>query len=263
MYEAELNELGLTSNETKIYLALLKNKLLTPAKISKKTGLHRSYIYDAIERLMEKGVVSEVIVNNKKHYQALDPKIFREMLESKLKHFDSVLPYLSNVFISGKNETRIELHRGEKVFRTLIKYVTANMEKNDTVYLLGANEKFLKSIEPLYLKQYFTTIKKKNVRERVIIPKGGEKIRNPNIEYREMEPKYFGEITIVIHQTRVFIFIQEMPHHLIIIDSSAFANSYKKQFELLWKVSERISKLKGCVKQSRVKPLEIKKIWEM
>ncbi len=51
MYEQELKDLGLTDNEVKIYLLLLQNGMMNPAEISQKLGLHRGYVYDALERM--------------------------------------------------------------------------------------------------------------------------------------------------------------------------------------------------------------------
>nr|MCK4929974.1 winged helix-turn-helix transcriptional regulator [Nanoarchaeota archaeon] len=200
MYEAELKELGLTDNEIKIYLALLQHGTLNPTKLAEKTGLHRSYVYDTLERLLERGIVNTVLVNNKKNYQAVDPKVLREIFELKLRHLDNILPKLNDLFKSVKEETRIELHRGKRVYKTLIKDLVANLKKNDTVYLLGVDESILETVEPIYLKQYFTIIKEKNIKEKIIIAKGGKKIKEPNLEYRELEPEYLGDTTIIIYQ---------------------------------------------------------------
>ena len=79
MYEQELNEIGLSNNEIKIYLALLKSGLLNPTQLAEKTGLHRSYVYDTLERLLEKGIINTLLVNNKKNYQAVYPKILKKI----------------------------------------------------------------------------------------------------------------------------------------------------------------------------------------
>lgn len=238
MYEAELKELGLTDNEIKIYLALLEKGVLNPTQLSENTGLHRSYVYDTLERLIEKGIINTVLIDNKKNYQAVDPKALREIFELKLRHLDTILPKLSALFKSTKEETRIELHRGKRVYRTLIKDLLANIRENDIVYLLGVDENILDTVEPIYLKQYFTIIKEKNVKEKIIIAKGGKRLKEPNLEYRELDPKYLGDTTIVIYQSKVFIFIWGSPYYLIIIESKKVANTYLRQFNLLWEIAK-------------------------
>ena len=66
-----LKDLGLLENELAIYLALLKIGSSTAATIADKTGLYRPYVYDNLNRLMEKGIVSVVLKDNKKHFRDL------------------------------------------------------------------------------------------------------------------------------------------------------------------------------------------------
>jgi sugar-specific transcriptional regulator TrmB len=238
MYEAELKELGLTDNEIKIYLTLLKHGILNPTKLAEKTGLHRSYIYDTLERLLERGVINTILVDKKKNYQAVDPKALREIFELKLKKLDSILPQLSGLFNSTKDDTRVELHKGKRVYRTLIKDLVANIKKNDIIYLMGIDETMMDTVEPIYLKQYFNIIKSKNVKEKIIISKGKKKSRQKHLEYKEINPKYLDETTIVIHRNKVYIFVWGTPYHLITIESPKVANTYRKQFELMWDIAK-------------------------
>jgi len=50
-----LKEIGLQEGEITLYLALLKLKETTATQIAQHTGVHRSHIYDLIEKLKEKG----------------------------------------------------------------------------------------------------------------------------------------------------------------------------------------------------------------
>ncbi|MCK5025856.1 MAG: hypothetical protein KAS15_04650 [Nanoarchaeota archaeon] len=237
MYENELKELGLTDNEVKIYLALLHKGVLNPTKLAEKTGLHRSYIYDTLDRLLEKGIINTILMNNKKHYQAVDPEVLRGQFELKMRHLDSILPQLSSLYKETKEETKVELHKGKRVYRTLIKDLVANLNQNDIVYLIGIDEDALEDIEPIYLKQYFTIIKEKNIKEKIIIAKGSKKLKEQTIEYRELDKEYLGHTATAISQNKVYLFIQGTPNHLIVIDSEKVANTYRRNFELLWKTA--------------------------
>ena len=239
MFESELKELGLTDNEVKVYLSLLEHGILNPTQLAKKTGLHRSYVYDTLVRLLEKGIINTVLVKDKKHYQAVDPKVLREIFELKLRHLDSILPKLSNLFKATKEETRVELHRGKRVYRTLIKDIIASIKKNDVVLLVGVDEEvLLKEVEPIYLKQYFNIIKKRNIKEKVIIKKGKKYFDIPNVQHKELDEKFIGDIEQIIYCDKIAIFILGNPYQLIIIESKDVANTYRKQFNLLWSIAK-------------------------
>ncbi|MBI2148560.1 helix-turn-helix domain-containing protein [Candidatus Woesearchaeota archaeon] len=83
VYEKILEEIGLTKNETKIYLNLLKIGSTTTGNIIKETGIHTSKVYDGLERLMHKGLVSYVIISNVKYFKAVDPERLIDFLEDK------------------------------------------------------------------------------------------------------------------------------------------------------------------------------------
>ena len=106
MYEEQLKELGLTDNEVKIYLLLLKQGLLNPTEISQKLGLHRGYVYDALERMQEKEVVNSVLKNNKKHFQATSPETLIEFLKLRLENFEKIVPDLKKISGIAKEETK-------------------------------------------------------------------------------------------------------------------------------------------------------------
>lgn len=69
----ELKALGLTEGEIKVYSAILNLGIATINKIHEKTGLERRTIYDVINKLIEKGLISYTTENKKKHISVLIP----------------------------------------------------------------------------------------------------------------------------------------------------------------------------------------------
>ena len=68
-----LEEIGLANSEIKVYTTLLKTGEIKVGELIKELSLHRSRIYEAINRLTDKGLVSYVIKNNIK-YNPLEDK---------------------------------------------------------------------------------------------------------------------------------------------------------------------------------------------
>ncbi len=239
MHEKELKELGLTDNEVKIYLLLLENGMMSPSKISRCLGLHRGYVYDALERMQEKEVINTILMNNKKCYQATDPKNLLEMLKFKLESFEKIVPDLMKLKSLKEEETKVELHKGKKVYRTLLKDMIASLKSGDEAYLIGIDEEILiAEIEPIYLKQYINAIKSKNITEKIIIKRGRKRIKKPNLQYRELDEKYIGKTAQIIYKDKVAIFILGNPYYLIVIKNSDVAETCRKQFNLLWNMAK-------------------------
>jgi len=241
MYEDQLKELGLTDNEVRIYLLLLKQGMMNPSGISQKLGLHRGYIYDALERMQEKEVVNSVLKDNKKQFQATSPESLVELLRFKLENLQKIVPELMKIAELKKEETRVELHRGKRVYRILLKDVISTLKKNEEAYLIGIDENLLiTEVEPIYLKQYLNNIKLKNIKEKIIIKIGGKQLRNPNLQYKELDEKYIGKTAQIIYNDKIAVFILGTPYYLIIIENKEVAETYKKQFNLLWSIAKLV-----------------------
>ena len=73
MYE-ELKEFGLSENEIKIYIDLLKTGTATANRLSKLSGVKRSTTYDNLNLLVNKGLVSSIIKEKVIYFEAIDPK---------------------------------------------------------------------------------------------------------------------------------------------------------------------------------------------
>ena len=240
MYEDQLKELGLTDNEVRIYLILLKQGMMNPSEISRKLGLHRGYIYDALERMQEKEVVNSILKDNKKYFQATSPENLIELLKLKLENFQKIVPDLIKIAEFKKEETKVELHRGERVYRILLKDMISSLQKNEEAYLIGIDEDILiTEVEPIYLKQYLSTIKSKNIKEKIIVKTGCRKLRDHNIQYKELDEKYIGKTAQIIYNNKIAIFILGTPYYLIIIENKEVAETYKRQFNLLWEQAKK------------------------
>ena len=69
-----LKDMGLSENEAKTYLALLRMGPSNASGIVQKTNIHRINIYDILNRLQDKGLVSYVFNGKRKQYEASSPE---------------------------------------------------------------------------------------------------------------------------------------------------------------------------------------------
>ena len=81
MYEELLREIGLSVNEARVYEALLELGESSVQDISLKSKVHRRNVYDSINKLIEKGLASEVIIKSQKNFKATHPRRLLELLK--------------------------------------------------------------------------------------------------------------------------------------------------------------------------------------
>jgi len=95
MIQEFLQEIGLSKNEAKIYQMLLEHGPSLVGEISLKTKVHRRNVYDSIEKLKEKGFASWTTKNNRKYFEAVNPKRVLDIFEEKKEKIRSIIPQLT------------------------------------------------------------------------------------------------------------------------------------------------------------------------
>lgn len=83
-----LKEAGLTGSEIQVYVALLQLGPTTTGPIINETKTSRSIIYQILEKLMEKGLVSYTVREKTKYFQAAEPHQLLDVIDKKRKHLE-------------------------------------------------------------------------------------------------------------------------------------------------------------------------------
>ena len=144
-----LEELGLTHNESLIYTALLEIGETKTGAIVKKTGLHRVIIYDALESLIKKGLVSFVIKENRKYFQATDPTMILNFLKEKEEIAKSILPELNFKREQAKIKQQVSIYEGIRGLKSVLQNMLKELTPNGTYYVLASGN-MADSLGPYY-----------------------------------------------------------------------------------------------------------------
>src|SRR5512133_1594384 len=111
-----LLQLGFTEKEIATYVALLELGASSVQDISRKTGVNRVSIYDAVDELKAKGLVAESRKGKKKLFIAEDPDGITELIQAKKARLreeenslqNTVLPILKAINIRQENKPQIK-----------------------------------------------------------------------------------------------------------------------------------------------------------
>lgn len=236
-----LESLGLTSAETQVYLTLLKIGSSPVAKIAKEAGIYRPYVYDTLERLTDKGLVSFISRQNRKFYQAAHPQKLLEREETRIKELQEALPQLEAFLRIPKEETKVELFNGKEIVRIVQKDVLKTLkEKRGENLVLGVDEKRFIDADPIIMKQFFNQMKELKLKERVLVREGDNYLpaHKETTEYRFLPKEFFDPTSTFIYNNKVAIIIFGEPMHGLVIESKLLAGAYRKQFNLLWSIAK-------------------------
>jgi HTH-type transcriptional regulator, sugar sensing transcriptional regulator len=114
MLEKDLGKLGLDDKESKVYLALLELGEANIEQIARKSKVKRTTVYDVIDSLKEKGMVSQVVKNKKTIFFAEDPRKFEEGLEERKHTLKNILPELLSIANRIGGKPKIKYFEGEE-----------------------------------------------------------------------------------------------------------------------------------------------------
>ena len=246
MDSSVLKELGLSENEIKIYIFLLKSGESTAYEIGKKTNIYRVHVYDKLEKLMDKGLVTHVYKGSKKHFHATPPEKIRYHLDEKRKELlekekeiISIIPQLEALVNTQKDNTRVEVFKGLEGIKYFLKDIIKTKKE---VLITGIDEgRYIESMNT-FMKQYFRDVRLKNINERIItIKKKGIFTFDRNIakttQYKFLAADQFNPTNTFVYGSKVVLVIWGTPVTCIMIQNNEVAETYRNNFEHLWKIA--------------------------
>jgi sugar-specific transcriptional regulator TrmB len=117
--------LGLSPNEAKIYESLVESGESGISQIAINAKIHRRNAYDAIHRLIDKGLVFEIFSSTENRYNAVDPDKLMELLAEKESTLQKELPELKKKFVERPAPQEAYIYRGlegqKNIFRDMIR----------------------------------------------------------------------------------------------------------------------------------------------
>lgn len=244
-----LEEIGLTKTEIKIYLTLLKIGQSTTTKIIKESGIHASKVYEFLDKLIQKGLVSYVIKSNKKHFSATEPGFLKEFLKEKQreiveqeKEIDIILPQLHSIKKSGEETIQSEIYEGLRGIKSIYEKILSTLKKGETQFVMGAPRIGNELIEGFLLDWHKRRIKKgircKYIYDSDVKDYGKVREEMPFTEVRYLPKKMVSPVWIEIFEKYVIIgHIKGRNAVLFLIKDREIAKGYLDYFDLIWKSS--------------------------
>ncbi|EKD78805.1 MAG: Transcriptional regulator, TrmB [uncultured bacterium] len=238
-----LEKLGLTKNETAVYLALLNIGLTSAGAIVKKTKLHRMLVYTALDHLIDLHLVSFVYRNNRKNWQASDPSALLDQMSRQTQLARAIIPDLKNMQKRSSENLEVKILYGHNGFTTNLEELVRRAAKDDHVLRIvgGAQADYFYDAIAEWYPQYLALLKKYRVAKWQISPDSNSKAFKEKFA-REKKTKLktlrhgLGSPTLTrITSGMVSIEIYTKDIVIIQIYNAAVAQGYLDYFGLLWK----------------------------
>lgn len=246
MNSKNLEKIGLSQNESKIYLALLEIGSSTADSIAQKAGIHRRTVYDNLEKLLSKGLISFVIKSNKKFFEAANPKILKKIIKEEKEKIlkknnilNSIMPELILAQELSKDKQEVKVFKGKEGIKTLLWDI---LRTGKTNYVIGAQstDEF-KTI----LKQFHKERIKLKIKDKMIFMKEDSKRAKTftNKKYTQvkiLKKENTSPIAINVYGDNVALLIRSRNPLGILIKNKETARGFKEYFEMLWSICNTV-----------------------
>ena len=245
-----LERFGLSKNESKVYLALLELGLTSSKNIINKTNLHRQIVYDSLNLLIEKGLVSYIIQSNRKYFKANDPKNFleyfnkkQEEIEKQKDEFQKILPDLMAKRELKEEEQEATLYKGNKGIRSLLDDM---LNENKEILTLASSDIKAESFQyhlQFNLPRFHKMRGKAKIPLKILF---SEELKERTKELNKLKytdakllPKEFtSNSSTNIYGNKISIILWGSQPFGILIKSKEIADAQRRYFDLLWKIAK-------------------------
>lgn len=241
----ELLKIGLTEGEAKVYLALSELGSSTVGPIVNKSKVAYSNVYDILNRLIDKGIVSFIIKNKTKYFQAASPRNLVDYLDKKQKQIENQKASLEKLIPEIeklqelKTKQEAEIFLGKKGLRTAYEKLYKNTKKDDELLFFYIHEDDYSEESNLFYNSISEIVKAKT---RGICNKDyknswfAKKARH--LKMRFLDIPLPGNIDIV--NDKVLIVSWKGSLFSVLIHSESIAESFRKYFNEMWKLAKYI-----------------------
>jgi sugar-specific transcriptional regulator TrmB len=249
IYLQSLIDLGLKENEAKVYLATLKLGQAGVTAIADEASVQRTFVYDILDELKAKSLVSEVEIRHMLRYSAASIERFSEIQKKKFASFQALVPDFKAMEKSVGDRPRVRFFEGPEGIKTAL-YDTLSQPKGSQILGYSTGEGFYETEQEFaykYLKDrvkydiHIRTIVPDVATNRVYLAHDKEQLRQTVLISADKFP-FTNEINI--YQNKMLIVSLRGEILAVIIESESIAKTQRSIFELAWLGAKSVSSIK-------------------
>jgi sugar-specific transcriptional regulator TrmB len=242
----DLMKLDFNRNEAKVYLALIKFGKADAKQIIKETKFHKNIVYDNLEKLIDKGLVSFILEGKKKVFQIASSdslvNYFKEKeqeVKEKKEAAIKISKEINKIAKSLPTKQEATIYRGIKAIKS---FYNETLNKGDYV-VFGAPQESVDIMGEIFWQNYNLKRAHNKITVKMIfnpsIRYHGKKLINKFTKIKYFERDFEPLTETLIQREEVAITVWTKEPILFLIQDKDVAASYKKFFEKMWKLARK------------------------
>ena len=241
MHQQFLEKLGFSKHESALYLALLEYGRSSVSELSRKTGLYRTQIYDALGGLIREELVTVSPKGKYKVYTAESPKLLEKKFLDLSNRFDEEIAELSSLQHSPDTERPIVKYiEGQKGITAIHDDIVTTLKRGDIYYRYSSSKITKNEWRHNYLSKKYRILRDQKKLERMVITNLPNKLQKRSRLEREIKvvPPDFDlfeyNVSQVIYGNKVAV-IDYNTETAVVIENPTIAKFQQKIFQLLFR----------------------------
>jgi HTH-type transcriptional regulator, sugar sensing transcriptional regulator len=230
-----LEDLGLTTAEIKVYLALLELGSTKAGAVIEETNLQNSVVHMTLHKLVNNGFASFIKKGKVKYYQPTDPSNILDFIETKKERFKQILPTLIEKQ-KFKIKQEAEVFEGFKGLKTMLHEMIKDAKRGDEfvffTFYTKNNDEYQQIFN--YYKEFEKEREEKGIIVRGIAP---ESIRD-KFSGRNPQNILFVNYPVPLNcgmiNDKIMFTTWEEKKTSVLIHSKQLASQYKEYFYSIW-----------------------------
>lgn len=246
--EEDLKKLGLSWNETKVYLSLVKIGETPVGGIINDLKVHRQIIYNALDELEKRNMVTKTLRNKVNHYKITDPEILVENIRQQELIASRVSRRIEEELKQTKKEHEINIYNGKENIRRFFIKIFKEEPIGSTYYILGGQGKRLEEVlgEKFFYGEYDNVRKERKLHSKNILSETFrkdigdfyQKLDTSIRETRYVSFESINPIITLIHDKSVCFMSLAEELFVIEIRNKSLRDAQLEHFNLLWNIAK-------------------------
>ena len=196
--------------------------------------MHRSRVYDSLEKLQEYGLVSHVVKDFKKYFQAVSPEKLFSFLDEKKQALKKALPKLKELKGMKKEEINASIYKGKEGLKTIHSEM---LKENSDIYVIGGKSLIFSELE-YFMPNFEKERIKKKIKWKILwdTEKSKEQFIKKKLVEGKILPKGFdskGVVNICGNRVAIVLWKEKYPTGFM-IENKDIADSFRKWFTLMY-----------------------------
>lgn len=242
-----LQEIGLTNSEAKVYLALLELGFSKKGELVEKSKVSSSKIYELLEKLIQKGLVSSVVKSGVKYFEAASLKRLldymkekKEKLKEQEEKLNELIPRLALKRNIQEIGSETQVFKGMEGAKTSFSDILNELKKGEEYFVLGIS-KFTPEFETFII-NFHRKRAEKGIKCKIIVNELARDIGKNLSEIKLTKVKYikkelFTPVVFILYHDKTLISIG-LDEIFIQIKSKNLSDGLKNYAKYMWTIGK-------------------------